>query len=500
MGAQVLPQSAAYHGPPNIETRRPLKECLAVRGSRRMTGTSTPRAPSASECATDILVRELPASGSSNSGRGSGDGSLQQVSGIGPRSEQRFISAGITSLPGLLNMFFEGKDGDEGRMRSFIQEEVGIRNGHLCSKIVSHLASMEGHGTQHHRRARHRVTLCVEGNISAGKTTFLQELLKDSVELCGEVEVVPEPVNEWQHIQSSNGREPSNLLEAFYKDPSRFAYTFQNYVFLTRLMQARRSEGCTAPLRLLERSVFSDRMVFVRAVHEAKWLSEMELAIYDSWFDPMVSSLSGLIPDGFIYLAASPETCMRRMTSRGRGEEGGVSLDYLGSLHSKHEEWLHTGNLRSEYLELLSNPSRYMDKAYPGSSKDKVGLNQCLLPEEPESLRGKIFYLSLDKQPLLQRHIDGLPALYVDCNEDIDMQRDQAAKNALAKQIKEFSNHVRNMHTARRSATSFAPPGTPNRLVPVPDVDPELLDLGHLTYTRRDMLADLNQSEQFAYL
>ena len=74
----------------------------------------------------------------------------------------------------------------------------------------------------------------------------------------------------------------------------------------------------------------------------------------------MVSSLSGLIPDGFIYLAASPETCMRRMTSRGRGEEGGVSLDYLGSLHSKHEEWLHTGTLRSEYLELLSNPSRYM--------------------------------------------------------------------------------------------------------------------------------------------
>ena len=48
-------------------------------------------------------------------------------------------------------------------------------------------------------------------------------------------------------------------------------------------MKARRSEGCTAPLRLLERSVFSDRMVFVRAVHEAKWLSDMELGIYDSW-------------------------------------------------------------------------------------------------------------------------------------------------------------------------------------------------------------------------
>ena len=62
-------------------------------------------------------------------------------------------------------------------------------------------------------------------------------------------------------------------------------------------------------------------------------------------FDPLVSSFKGLVPDGFIYLAASPETCMRRLALRGRDEEGGVSLEYLDNLHSKHEEWLHTGAL-----------------------------------------------------------------------------------------------------------------------------------------------------------
>ena len=49
---------------------------------------------------------------------------------------------------------------------------------------------MEWNGTQHHKRTHQRVTLCVEGNISAGKTTFLQELLKGSIELRGEVEVL----------------------------------------------------------------------------------------------------------------------------------------------------------------------------------------------------------------------------------------------------------------------------------------------------------------------
>ena len=33
-------------------------------------------------------------------------------------------------------------------------------------------------------------------------------------------------------------------------------------------------------------------------------------------FDPVVSTLQGLVPDGFIYLHATPETCMRRLTSR----------------------------------------------------------------------------------------------------------------------------------------------------------------------------------------
>ena len=45
--------------------------------------------------------------------------------------------------------------------------------------------------------------------------------------------VVPEPVDKWQNV----GDGKVNLLMEFYQDPQRFAYTFQNYVFLTRMMQ-----------------------------------------------------------------------------------------------------------------------------------------------------------------------------------------------------------------------------------------------------------------------
>lgn len=63
------------------------------------------------------------------------------------------------------------------------------------------------------------------------------------------------------------GASHHNILESFYKEPERYAYTFQNYVFVTRLMQERESANGLKPLRLMERSVFSDRMVRSQLLH-----------------------------------------------------------------------------------------------------------------------------------------------------------------------------------------------------------------------------------------
>ena len=74
--------------------------------------------------------------------------------------------------------------------------------------------------------------------------------------------------------------------------------------------------------------------------------------------------------------------------------------------------------------------------------KDRDILLKC-------SVMVQISYLDHNKQPLLQRHIDGLPALYLDCDKDVDMKRDQAAKDIYVKQIMDFSDHVRKIREAR---------------------------------------------------
>jgi deoxyadenosine/deoxycytidine kinase len=48
--------------------------------------------------------------------------------------------------------------------------------------------------------------------------------------------MVPEPVDQWQNVNGQGG----NMLQQFYDNPQRYAYTFQNYVFITRVMQVGR--------------------------------------------------------------------------------------------------------------------------------------------------------------------------------------------------------------------------------------------------------------------
>lgn len=89
-------------------------------------------------------------------------------------------------------------------------------------------------------------------------------------------------------------------------------------------------------LYFFDTNVVFTMQVFVRAVHEAKWMSEMEISIYDSWFNPVVSELPGLVPDAFIYLRASPDTCMQRLHSRKR-----YSLMHVIFLLLNLSSWCH---------------------------------------------------------------------------------------------------------------------------------------------------------------
>lgn len=181
----------------------------------------------------------------------------------------------------------------------------------------------------------------VEGNIGAGKSTFLR-LIDEQLP----VQIVYEPLDQWQ--QAAAGE---NLLDHFYKDTKRWAYTFQSYAFITRVMQQQKKAlEANGVVQVLERSVYSDRYCFAKNCFEMGTMTPLEWSLYKEWFDWLVENY-GQRPTGFIYLRTSPEKCFDRLKKRARVEEEIIPFSYLQSLHAKHEEWLIEKKNVAAYLQ-----------------------------------------------------------------------------------------------------------------------------------------------------
>lgn len=193
----------------------------------------------------------------------------------------------------------------------------------------------------------------LQGNIGAGKTTLLNRLH----ERFPDIRVVTEPVNEWMTLRDSGG---SSIFQRFYETPDRYAFVFQMYVTLTRL-NAILDDNNRYPT-LYERSVETDKHVFMRTLEESKTGSEIEHAVYKMWFDKIKHVTSSEL--GTVYLRVQPEECHRRACERSRDNEGdGVTLKYLQDLHKAHDDmWLDQD--RHNILVVDDNNDESLDRVY----------------------------------------------------------------------------------------------------------------------------------------
>jgi len=171
--------------------------------------------------------------------------------------------------------------------------------------------------------------ILLEGNIAAGKST-VGNVLKASEMF----DFIEEPVDAWQ------GGFASNLLDAFYRDMERWAFTFQIVAFITRPKTWEEVRALTGHrLVVLERSVFTDRHVFAPMLHDLGAMSDSEWQVYCRLWDFVVSNYCAE-PDCILYLPTPAEVCLERIRTRGRGEETGITLEYLQRLETLHDEWL----------------------------------------------------------------------------------------------------------------------------------------------------------------
>ncbi|PAA55385.1 hypothetical protein BOX15_Mlig000511g10, partial [Macrostomum lignano] len=176
-----------------------------------------------------------------------------------------------------------------------------------------------------------RFTVCVEGNIGCGKSSFIRHFAN---KLPGYLNVLEEPVAQWTSLNNNN------LLGMMYSDPKRWCTAFQAYVMLTMSDGHSSSRGASAPpVTLLERSLHSACRVFVENLHMQSLMDSMDYHILMEWYNLWVSDQTYDI-DVIIYLRAKPSVCLERVKKRNRSEECDLSLELLEQLHQLHEDWL----------------------------------------------------------------------------------------------------------------------------------------------------------------
>jgi len=174
----------------------------------------------------------------------------------------------------------------------------------------------------------------IEGNIAVGKSTILHALSKLDSNM--NIQCIFEPVDTWKNLKDSNGK---NLLDLFYSDMKRYAYSFQSYAFLSRVRMFDNID-MNADFIFVERSVFADKEIFATNCYKQGIMTEIEWLLYNDWFTWMLPKCIPNLPSSIIYLKCSPEICLKRLKIRNRKEENNVSLEYLKTIHDRHEDWL----------------------------------------------------------------------------------------------------------------------------------------------------------------
>jgi deoxycitidine kinase/deoxyguanosine kinase len=200
------------------------------------------------------------------------------------------------------------------------------------------------------------ILITLDGNIGAGKSTLLEAIRRDLGDM---VTVIQEPVGMWMNMKNAEGK---SLLELFYSDIPRWAYTFQNCAILTRLLETQKilkaySAGeIKTPVIITERSVLTDRHVFAQMLKSQRKLDDIEWQLYMKWFDAFAAEMPY---KGIIHLATSAETSKDRIGKRQRAGEEGIPITYLNDLDAAHHAWMSSADL--PVLQISSEPGIALD-------------------------------------------------------------------------------------------------------------------------------------------
>ncbi len=159
----------------------------------------------------------------------------------------------------------------------------------------------------------------ISGNIGAGKTSLSQIISKE--------------MGFSVYFEDFH----SNLfLKEYYKDMKRWAFATQMNFLALRYEQLVHHVLLSKIPAVLDRSIYEDREVFAKALHEDGLMTDAEWTVYDKMYRLMVDNLP--TPNLMIYLEKTVDELLRNIAKRGRDFEK-IPREYLESLDKRYKNF-----------------------------------------------------------------------------------------------------------------------------------------------------------------
>jgi len=200
----------------------------------------------------------------------------------------------------------------------------------------------------------------IEGNIGSGKSTLLENLRKY---YSNNIQVIflREPVDDWEKIKDNEG---NTMLKKFYSDQEKYSFAFQMMAYISRLKILRDTvnyilskQSSDQYIIITERSLYTDKHVFAKMLHDQGNIEDVCYQIYLTWFEEFAKDF----PINYsVYVNTEPKNCYDRIHKRARDGEEVIPLTYLQECHNYHEEFLNeeTG-IKTKKLVLDGNLDIY---------------------------------------------------------------------------------------------------------------------------------------------
>lgn len=176
--------------------------------------------------------------------------------------------------------------------------------------------------------------LCVDGNIACGKSTFCQNLYEFLTARGYNVKLFTEPLDKWRNVGGLN------MLELFYKDIRRWAFTFQINAALSvaDIEKSALLHSLNGTIVIIERSSFSVFEIFCKYLSKNVF-NAAESSIVEDFKTKYSSIINNYNRILYIYISTNYRVCNERLNDRQRPEEINlIDQSYLKDLQDLYEE------------------------------------------------------------------------------------------------------------------------------------------------------------------